>query len=72
MSSDGIAVISVVVLQNSMDLVNGETSVTSDLDGNKLTGIEAERVSCVTEELNQEPATIPVIKKEPNVSCVLW
>jgi hypothetical protein len=69
-------VISVVVLQNGMDLLNGElgscnkSPVTSALDGNKVTSIEAEMVSDITEEDDQGPMTIPAIKTEPNVSCV--
>ena len=68
--------ISVVVLQNGMDLVKGElgssnkTCVTSTLDGNTVASIEAEMVSHVTEEEDQEPRTIPGIKTEPNESCV--
>jgi hypothetical protein len=67
-------VISVVVLQNSMDLLKGEpgssheTSVTSIDDGSKGIDIEAEMVSSMTEEEDQEPRTIPVIKTEPEVS----
>ena len=67
---------SVVVLQNSMDLVKGEsgssnkTCVTSNVDGNTVASIEAERVSHVTEEEDQEPTAIPAIKTEPNESCV--
>jgi len=69
-------VICVVVLQNRMDLLNGElgsykqSCVISTLDGNKMTSIEAERVSHVREEEDHEPMTIPVIKTEPNVSCM--
>jgi len=69
-------VISVVVLQNSMDLLNSEpvssneTRVTSTVDGKEVTGIEAERVSDVSEVADQETTTIPAIKTEPNVSCV--
>jgi hypothetical protein len=69
-------VIRVVVLQNDMDLLNGglgscnQTCVTSTLAGNEMMGIEAERVSHITEEEDQEPTTFPVIKTEPNVSCV--
>ena len=76
MSWEDIAVISVVVLQNSMDLLEGElgssnkTCVTSSLDGKTVAIIEVERVSHVTGEENQEPTTIPVIKTEPNESCV--
>ena len=68
--------ISVVVLQNRMDFVKGEFGSTSDacvtstLDANQLTGMEAERVSNIKEEDIEEPATIPVIKTEPNVSGV--
>jgi len=69
-------VISVVVLQNSMDLLNSElgscneTRVTSTVDGKEVTGVEAERVSDVSEVADQETVTIPAIKTEPNVSCV--
>ena len=66
----------IVVLQNRMDLLKGEVGsasgacVTATLDPNHLTGMEAERVSNIKEEDVEEPATIPVIKTEPNVSCV--
>ena len=76
MSREGIAVISVVVLQNGMDLGKGELDssnkacVTSTLDGNTVASIEAEMVSHVTEEEDQEQTTDPVIKTEPNESCV--
>jgi len=69
-------VISVADLQNSMDLLNSEpgsfnkTCVTSTVDGNEVIGIEAERVSDVSEVADQETTTIPAIKTEPNVSCV--
>ena len=68
--------ISVVVLQNGMDLLNGElgssneTRVISTVDGKEVTGIEAERVSDISEVADQETVTIPAIKTEPNVSCV--
>ena len=68
--------ISVVVLQNGMDLLNGElgssneTQVTSTVDGKEVTGIEAERVSDISEVADQEAVTISAIKTEPNVSCV--
>jgi len=39
-------------------------------DGNDLIGINVERVTGMTEGENQEPATIPVIKTEPEVSCM--
>jgi hypothetical protein len=69
-------VIIVVVLQNSMDLVKGElgsfsgTGATSTVDGNEVMGIEAVRVSDIKEEVDQERATIPVIKTEPKVTVV--
>jgi hypothetical protein len=68
--------ISLVVLQNGMDLRKGErgssnkSCVISTVDGNHVTGIEAERVSSVTEEKDQESMTIPEIKTEPKVSGV--
>ena len=68
--------ISVFVLQNCMALVKGEpgssndTCVTSVLHGNELIGIEAEKVSNMTEEEDRELPTIPVIKTEPMVSVV--
>jgi hypothetical protein len=43
--------------------------VTSTHDGNE-NGMEAERVSDVTKEDDQEPTTIPLIKMEPKVICV--
>jgi hypothetical protein len=70
------AVISVVVLQNVMDLLNSEpgssyeTRVTSTLDRKEVTGIEAERITDISEVADQETTTIPAIKTEPNVSCV--
>jgi hypothetical protein len=69
-------VISVVVLQNSMGLMKGElgssvkTCKTSALDGNTVTNVEAERVSHVTEDDDQEPTTVPAIKTEPSESCM--
>ena len=68
--------ISVVVLQNRMDLLKGEpvssneTCVSSTVDGNEVIGTEAEMVSSMTEEEDREPRTIPVIKTEPEVSVV--
>ncbi len=68
--------ISVVVLQNSKDLLKGEvgspskTCAISTVDGNEGNDIEGERVLDITEEGDQEPMTITVIKTEPNVSCV--
>ena len=68
--------ISVMVLQNCMDLQKGEpgssnvTCVTSVLDGNEVIGTEGEMVSSMTEEEDREPRTVPVIKTEPEVSGV--
>jgi hypothetical protein len=76
MSQKGTAVISVVILHNGMDLLQGEpgssdeTRVTSILDGNEVIGIEAERVLDVSEVADQETTTIPAITMEPNVCCV--
>jgi len=76
MSCEGTAVISVVILQNSMDLLRGElgssneTCLSSILNGNEVIGMEAEMVSNMTEEKDREPRTIPVIKTEPKVSGV--
>jgi hypothetical protein len=56
-----------------MNLQKGErgscsdTCVISTVDGNQVTGIEAERVSSVTEE-DQESTTIAEIKTEPSVN----
>jgi len=75
MSWEGTAVISVVVLQNSMDLLNSEpgssneTRVSSTVGGKEVTGIEAERVSDISEVADQE-TKVPAIKTEPNVSFV--
>ena len=68
--------ICVMVLQNGMDLLKDETDsssktcVKSTVDGNKVTGIEAERVPYIQEEEDQEPTIIPVIKTEPKVCGV--
>jgi hypothetical protein len=69
-------VISVVVLQNGMDVLNGglgscnKTCVTSTLAGNEMIGIEAGKVTHITEDDDQESTTFPVIETEPNVSFV--
>ena len=68
--------ISVVVLQNSKDLLKGEvdssskTCATSTVDGNEAISVEAERVLDITEGEDQEAMPITVIKTEPNISCV--
>jgi len=71
-----MAVISVMVLQNSMDVLKSELGspdkicVTSTVDGNTVASIEDERVSHVTEEENQESLSVPAIKTEPNGNFV--
>ena len=68
--------ISVVVFQNRLDLLKGEpgssneTFVSSSLHGKEVIGIEAERVSNMTEEEGRGSSTVPVIKTEPTVSVV--
>ena len=67
--------ISVVVLQNHMDLLSGgigssaETHVTSTRDGNEVIGIEAERVTDMSEVADQEATTIAAVKVDPSVTC---
>jgi hypothetical protein len=51
-------VISVVVLQNSMDLLRGELCSCSET---RVTSTEVERLSDITEEDEQERTTIPVM-----------
>jgi hypothetical protein len=69
-------VVIVVVLQNFVDLPNGERGscrekfVTSTHDRNELTFIKVEEVSDRTEE-DPEPVTAVVIRTEPEVSCNL-
>ncbi len=68
--------ISVVVLQNCMDLQKDElgspskTCATSTLDGNEAIGVEADRVLDITEEGDHDPTLITAIKTETNVSGV--
>jgi hypothetical protein len=75
MLSEGTAVISVVVLQNTMDFPKGELGSSSEAcvmstdDGNEVTGIMVERVTDITDEEGQKP-TIAVIKTEHEVSCM--
>jgi hypothetical protein len=76
MSWEDTAVIIVVVLQNSMDLVTGEVGSTSDpcvtstVHAIQLTGMEAEGVCNIKQEVVEEPTEIPLIKMELNVSSV--
>jgi hypothetical protein len=59
-----------------MALLKGEpgssnkTFVSSIVHGNEEIGVEAEMVSNMTKEENQESTTVPVIKTEPKVSVV--
>ena len=68
--------INMLLSQNSKDLPKGElgssskTCATSTVDGSEANDIEAEKVLDITEEGDQDPMTITVIKTEPNVSCV--
>ena len=59
--------ISLLVLQNHMDLLRGVLNSHSETC---VTSTHVERVNDMTEEDEQEPTTIPVIKTEPKVSCV--
>jgi hypothetical protein len=49
---------------------SSKTHVKSTVNGNEVTTTEAETVSYIIEEEDQEPMTIPEIKTEPNVSVV--
>jgi hypothetical protein len=59
-----------------MDLVKDElgasnkTCVKSTVDGNTVSSTEAERISHVTEEGDQELTTIRAVKTEPGECCV--
>jgi len=66
MTWEGTAVISVLVLQNQMDLLQGGRGSCSETSA---TSPEVERVNEITEEDEQERTTDPVIKTEPKVSC---
>ena len=59
--------ISVLVLQNQMDLVQDEPGSCSETS---VTSPQVERVSDITEEGLQERMTFAVIKTEPKVSSV--
>ena len=65
---------SLVVLQNSMDLLKGDLGSSNKtcvvLDGNEKIVIKDEMVSSMTEEEDRESMTVPVIKTEPTVSVV--
>jgi hypothetical protein len=70
-------VVSVVVLQNSVDLPNVElgsctgNSVASSRDENELTFIKVEEVTDRTEEEDPEPETSTGVRTEPEVSRIL-
>jgi len=63
-------------VENQTDLLNSEPGssnqihVTSLVDGNEVTGLDAESVSDVSEVANQETTTFPAIKTQPNRSGV--
>ena len=63
----GTPVISVLVLQNEMNLLRGEVDSLSETC---VTSAQVERVGALTEKDEQEQTTTPVIKTEPKVSCV--
>jgi hypothetical protein len=75
MSSDDTAVI-IVVLQDSLNLLNGElgsssgAGVTSAVEENEVPGTDAVRASHVSEVADQEPMTIPETQTEHSVSHV--
>jgi hypothetical protein len=60
-------VISVLVLQDQMDLLQGERGSCSETS---VTSPQVERVNVIKEEDLEERTTVPVIKTEPKVSCV--
>jgi len=70
-------VVSVVVLQNSVDLPNVELGsctgmfVTSSRDENELTFIKVEEGTDRTDEEEPEPKTSAGVRTEPEVSCIL-
>ena len=69
--------VSVVVLQTSVDLPNVELGsctgmfVTSSRDENELTFIKVEEVTDRTEEEEPEPKTSAGVRTDPEVSCIL-
>jgi len=69
--------ISVVFLQNSVCLLNGELGsctemfVTSSHDENELTFIKVEVVTDSIEEDDPEPMTSAGVRTEPEVTCIL-
>jgi hypothetical protein len=54
-----------------MDIVKAELSSSSWTGGNEVIGVEAERVTDIKEEEDQEATTVPFIKTEPKVTAVL-
>jgi hypothetical protein len=76
MASVDTAVIVVVVLQGSLDLLDGElgsysgTGVTSAVEGNEVPGVEVESMSRMPEVADQGPMTVPETQTEHSVSCV--
>ena len=59
--------ISVLVLQNQMYLLQGEAGSCSETS---VTSPQVVRVNDITEEDLEDRMTVPVIKTEPKVSCV--
>ena len=64
-------VISVVLLQNCVDLRSGEIGLcaTSSEVGNEVIRVQVEGISDVTEE-NQEPITSSLIRSNPGVGVM--
>ena len=65
-------VITVVLLQNCVDLLSGELGLcaTSSEVGNEVIRVQLEGISDVTEEENQEPMTSSLIRTDPGVSVM--
>jgi hypothetical protein len=65
-----------VVLQNCMNILKvgphsyGEPCLTSSHIGNQVTNIKVEDVADIQEEDEPISTTLPVIKAEPEVSCM--
>ena len=65
-------VITVVLLQNCVDLRSGELGlrVTSSEVGNEVIHVQVEGVSNLKEEENQEPMTSSLIRTDPGVGVM--
>jgi len=65
-------VITVVLLQNCVDLRSGKLGLraTSSEVGNEVIRVQVEGISDVTEEENQEPMTSSLIRTDPEVGVM--